>query len=225
MQLTLFYSAGSFMLNKILNRFLLKENIFGAREVLDALSFSLLKKQLMHAYLKIPYYKKAFDEADVHPEKLKTIYDLSSYPIITKDIVRSHHSELINQKAILRNNFKSHTSGSTGQPMWTYYDMKSWIRKKYLIKARARMECGVKSNERIAIFETSSSEQTDQRNKSFLSRTILSQVKVFSIFEPFEQTIKKLYSYSPHTLYGSPSYFFQLAQVIEKNNSDITSIK
>jgi phenylacetate-CoA ligase len=213
------------MLNIIFNYFLLKENVYASREVLDELRFTLLKKQLMHAYLNIPYYKKAFDKSDVHPEKLKTIYDLTSYPIITKDIVRSHHSELINQKAILRNNFKSHTSGSTGQPMWTYYDMKSWIRKKYLIKARARMECGVKSNERIAIFESTSSEQTDQRNKSFLSRTILSQVKVFSIFEPFEQTIKKLYSYSPHTLYGSPSYFFQIAQIMGKNNFNIPSIK
>ena len=213
------------MLNIIFNYFLLKENVYASREVLDELRFSLLKKQLLHAYLNIPYYKKSFDKSDVHPEKLQTIYDLTSYPIITKDIVRLHYSELINRKALFRNSFKSHTSGSTGQPMWTYYDMKSWIRKKYLVKARARMECGTKFNERIAIFETSSSEQTDQRNKSFLSRTILSQVKVFSIFEPFEQTIKKLYSYSPQSLYGSPSYFFQLAQVIEKNNSDITSIK
>jgi len=221
MQLTLFYSAGSFMLNKILNRFLLQENIFAAREVLDALSFSLLKKQLMHAYLKIPYYKKAFDEADVHPEKLKTIYDLSSYPIITKDIVRFHHSELINQKAILRNNFKSHTSGSTGQPMWTYYDMKSWIRKKYLIKARARMECGVKSNERIAIFESASLNQTKQRK----SRNILLPVKVFSIFEPYEETIKGLYNFSPHAIYGPPSFFFQLALFMAKDNYRIPSIQ
>jgi phenylacetate-CoA ligase len=179
----------------------------------------------MHAYRNIPYYKKSFNEAEVFPEKLNTINDLTSYPIITKDIVRSHYSELINQKALLRNNFKSHTSGSTGQPMWTYYDVKSWIRKKYLVKARARMECGTKFNERIAIFATASPEQTEQRNKNFFSRTVFTRVKVFSMFEPLEQTIKKLQYFLPQALYGSPSYFFQLAQFMEKNNFYIPSIK
>lgn len=213
------------MINKILSGFLLKENIRASRKDLDDLRFSLLKKQLLHSYMNIPYYKKTFDEAGVHPEKFKSITDLNLFPVITKNIVRSNFSKLINPKAFLKNKFRSHTSGSTGQPMWTYYDMTSWIRKKYLVKARARMECGTKFNERIAIFETASAGQTEKRNKSFLYGTFLSHVKVFSVFEPLDRTIKKLYRFSPQVLYGSPSYFFQLAQFMVKNQVGIPSLK
>ncbi|MGE5846556.1 MAG: phenylacetate--CoA ligase family protein [Ignavibacteria bacterium] len=213
------------MKNKILNFVLLKKNIYASREALDELRFSLLKKQLLHSYRTIPYYKKTFDEAGVSPEKLKSINDLVYFPIINKNIVRLHYSELINRKAFLKNKFKSHTSGSTGQPMWTYYDLISWIRKKYLVKARARLECGIKFNERIAIFEAASPEYTEKRNKSFLYKAILPRVKVFSIFEPLDRTIEKLYRFSPQALYGSPSYFFQLAQLLAKKNFPIPSIK
>ena len=211
------------MLNKILNYFLLKENIYKSRDVLDVLRFSLLKKQLIHAYFNIPYYKKTFDEAGVHPAKLKTINDLASYPFITKDIVRLHHSELINQKGLFRGRFKSHTSGSTGQPMWTYYDFKSWIRKKYLVKARTRMECGVRPIDKIVIFESSSQNSSEKGN--ILFRTFKSHYSVFSIFESTEKTVKKLITFSPSVLYGPPSYFFQMAQFIAMNNFQLPSIK
>ncbi len=211
------------MLNKILNHFLLKENICKSRDVLDVLRFSLLKKQLIHSYLNIPYYKKTFDEAGVHPEKLKTINDLASYPVITKDIVRFHHSELINQKGLFRGKFKSHTSGSTGQPMWTYYDFKSWIRKKYLVKARTRMECGVKPIDKIVIFESTSQNSSEKGN--ILFRTFKSHYSVYSIFDSIEKTVKKLITFSPSVLYGPPSYFFQMAQFIAMNNFQLPSIK
>lgn len=213
------------MVNKILSHFLLKENVCASREDLDMLRFSLLKKQLIRAYLNIPYYKKTFDETGVHPENFKTINDLTSYPIITKDIVRLHYPELINQKAIFRNNFKSHTSGSTGQPMWTYYDMKSWIRKKYLAKIRARMECGTKFHERIVIFEPTSLEQVKRRNRGLFPASPIFKLKVFSIFEPYEQTIKGLQAFSPNVVYGLPSYFFELAQFIAQRNYRIPSIQ
>ncbi|HVO74885.1 MAG TPA: hypothetical protein VMT35_12735 [Ignavibacteriaceae bacterium] len=180
---------------------------------------------MLHSYLNIPFYKKAFDEAGVSPEKLKSISDLISYPVINKNIIRLNYPEFINQNAFLRNNFKSHTSGSTGQPMWTYYNMRSWIRKKYFVKARARLECGTKPNEKIAIFETASAAETEKRNKSFLYRSLLPRVKVFSIFEPPGRTIERLYRFSPQILYGPPSYFFQLAQFIRNNNFRIPLIR
>ena len=144
------------MLNILLEYLILKSNICLSRKKLDSVRLILLRKQLLHAYKNIPYYKTVFDEAGVNPSNIKSIDDLSSYPIITKDIVRLYNSQLLNQKSLFKNHLKSHTSGSTGQPMWTYYDLISWIRKKYLVKARARIECGVKSNSKIVLFETTS---------------------------------------------------------------------
>lgn len=211
------------MLNTIFNYFLLKENIFASREVLDSLCFSLLKRQLLHAYQNIPYYKKAFDNADLHPQKLTSINDLTAYPIITKDILREHYNLMLNKKYFLKNLFKSHTSGSTGQPMWTYYNLKSWIRKKYLVKARARMECGVKPGEKIVIFESAVQNSSDKSNIFF--QTFKSRYKALSIFEPHQRTVQKLKTFSPTALYGAPSYLFHLAQFIAENNFQLSSIR
>ncbi len=90
----------------------------------------------MHAYLRIPFYKNEFDKAGVNPRDFSSLEELSSYPIINKDIIRANN--LINRNAFVKYKFKSHTSGSTGQPMWTYYDFISWIRKKYLVKGKCK---------------------------------------------------------------------------------------
>ena len=211
------------MLNNLFKHLLLKNKIYLSRDELDTLRFLLLKKQLLHAHQNIPYYKTAFDKAGVKPFDFKSIEDLSLYPILTKDIIRQNNLQLLNLKVLFPDCFKSHTSGSTGQPMWTYYDLRSWVRKKYLIKARARMECGLKPNDKILIFENASQNSTDHSN--ILFRTLKSHYKVISIFEPNEETFQKLMTFSPVALYGSPSYFFQFAQFIDKNNFHLHSIK
>jgi phenylacetate-coenzyme A ligase PaaK-like adenylate-forming protein len=210
------------MLNYLFKYLLLKQNIYLSDDELNSLRFILLKKQLLHVYHKIPYYKAAFDKAGLNPASLKSIEDLSTYPIITKDIIRANNLEFLNSPGF-KSIFKSHTSGSTGQPMWTYYDFKSWIRKKYLVKARTRLECGVKPYDKILIFESASQNSLEKRN--FLFRTFKSHYKTFSIFESNEEIVKKLIAFSPSVLYGSPSYFFQLAQYISTNNLNLPFIK
>lgn len=213
------------MLIKLFDYFSVKKNIYTSRDALDKLRLNLLRKQILHAYRNIPYFKKSFDEANLNPDNFNSIEDLSSYPIITKDVIRLNNLQMLNRNVLSWNWFKSHTSGSTGQPMWTYYDMKSWIRKKYLAKIRARMECGTKFHERIVIFEPTSLEQVKNRNRSLFPPSPIFKLKVFSIFEPYEQTIKGLQAFSPNAVYGLPSHFFQLAQFMAKNGYGLPSIK
>lgn len=211
------------MLKNLTSYITLRQNINLSREELDSLRFVLLKKQLQYAYQNIPYYKNTFDKLGVKPSNLESIDDLSLYPIITKDIIQSNILQLLGQKTFYRNWFKSHTSGSTGQPMWTFYDFKSWVRKKYLIKARARIQCGLKLGDKIGIFETTPEDSLQGGN--ILFRTMGTQYKTFSIFASYPYTIKKLISFSPKALYGAPSFFFQLGQFITNNNIKLPSIK
>ena len=180
------------MQNILLNTLLLRENINREKEDLDTYRFLLLRKQLLHAYRNVQFYKTRFDQAGVNPVNFKSLEDLSYYPVINKDIIRSNN--LINHNALIKYKFKSHTSGSTGQPMWTYYNLKSWIRKKYLVKARARVECGVKLNQKIAVFESTS--QNFKDNANILFQNLKSRYRVFSIFEPFEKTVQQLTGFS-----------------------------
>jgi phenylacetate-CoA ligase len=207
--------------NILLNQFLLRQNIYRSKNELDAYRFRLLRKQLLLAYRSVQFYKTRFDQVGVNPVNLKSVRDLLSYPVFNKDIIRSN--DLINHNALIKYKFKSHTSGSTGQPMWTYYDFKSWIRKKYLVKARARMECGVKPNEKIVVFESVSQNYKD--NTNILFKKFKSRYRVFSIFEPLQNSVQKLISFYPVVLYGSPSFLFQLGQYISKNNLKLPSVK
>lgn len=208
------------MYNSLFNYLTLKRNIYLSKKELDSFRFNLLKKLLFYAYQNIPYYKISFDREKMNPSGLRSVNDISAYPFITKDIIRSNN---FHSKALFMNKFKSHTSGSTGEPMWTYYDPLSWIRKKYIIKARARMECGLNPYEKIGIFESASQNPHDKSN--FLFRTFKTQYKVFSIFEPYEETIHKLRAFKPAALYGAPSYLFQLAKFVAKDNLRFPSIK
>ena len=47
---------------------------------LRALQLERLKWTLKHAYDNVPHYKKAFDEAGVHPDDLKQLSDISKFP-------------------------------------------------------------------------------------------------------------------------------------------------
>lgn len=209
------------MLNILLNNLLQKRYIYLSRKDLDSYRFLKLKKQLLHAYRNIPFYKKTFNLSGVNPVNFNSIEDLSLYPTINKDILRSNN--LLNHNAFIKYKFKSHTSGSTGQPMWTYYNFKSWIRKKYLVKARARIECGVRPNDKIAVFESTS--QNLKNNTNILFQNLKSRYKVFSIFEQHGKTLQKLINFAPAVLYGSPSYFFLLGQYISKNKIKLSSVE
>lgn len=211
------------MLNNLHKHLPLKRNIYIPRSELDNLRFNLLKEQLLYAYQNIPYYKSAFKEAGVDPSNLKTIEELSDYPLINKDLIKKNSSKFLNKKSFIKDRLKSHTSGSTGQPMWTYYDMMCWIRKKYLVKARARMECGLKPFEKITVFDTASQNSKDKTN--FFFRTFKSHYKILSVFESNEKIVQELRIFSPAALYGAPSYFFQLAQFISLNRIQLPSIK
>ena len=51
-----------------------------SRDEIEALQLQRLKWTLAHAYNNVPHYKKAFDEAGVHPDDLKQLSDIAKFP-------------------------------------------------------------------------------------------------------------------------------------------------
>ncbi|MBO9704360.1 MAG: phenylacetate--CoA ligase, partial [Arthrobacter sp.] len=58
---------------------------------LRALQLDRLKWTLRHAYDNVPHYRKAFDEAGVHPEDLTSLEDLSRFPFTSKADLRENY--------------------------------------------------------------------------------------------------------------------------------------
>ena len=61
-----------------------------SKDELQALQLTRLKQSLQHAYDKVSHYKKAFDNAGVHPSDLKTLADLAKFPFTTKQDLRAN---------------------------------------------------------------------------------------------------------------------------------------
>lgn len=84
-----------------------------------------IRKLVRRAYYEVPFYKKRFEEAGVHPDDIKTSEDLAKLPVLTKEEYRQWmQSEL--EKPETQYFKKTQTSGSTGIPTTNIYPPKEY---------------------------------------------------------------------------------------------------
>src|ERR1700689_4115259 len=96
---------------------------------LRALQLDRLRWTLRHAYANVPFYRKQFDAAGVSPEDCRSLEDLASFPVTTKDDLRANYPTgmFAVPAAELRRIHAS--SGTTGQPTvagYTQADLDTW---------------------------------------------------------------------------------------------------
>ncbi|MBK7027188.1 MAG: phenylacetate--CoA ligase [Polaromonas sp.] len=100
-----------------------------SKDELQSLQLTRLKQSLQHAYDKVSHYKKAFDNAGVHPSDLKTLADLAKFPFTTKQDLRANYP--FGMFAVPREQVaRIHaSSGTTGKPTvvgYTLKDIDTW---------------------------------------------------------------------------------------------------
>ncbi len=78
-----------------------------------------LQRILDYAYKYVPYYRQLFDRVRFQPSDLdRDLANLSKIPILTKEMVREHWTELLTTEPVRRQKLsKLSTSGSTGLPL------------------------------------------------------------------------------------------------------------
>lgn len=106
-----------------------------SRQEWDELKLALLKKHLRHAYEGSPYYRYSFDQAHVHPDRIKTLTDIQYFPTIEKKLIRERQEAVlpfgdllaVPEREIV---YISTSSGSTGIPTaspFTAQDFEDWM--------------------------------------------------------------------------------------------------
>jgi phenylacetate-CoA ligase len=106
-----------------------------SREEWERLKLHLLKKHLKVAYEGSPYYHKAFNEAGVHPDQVKSLEDIKRFPTMNKSVLRERQIAVppfgdvmaVPEEEVV---YISTSSGSTGVPTaspFTAQDFESWI--------------------------------------------------------------------------------------------------
>jgi phenylacetate-CoA ligase len=100
-----------------------------SHDELRALQLTRLKWSLRHAYEHVPQYRRKFDAHGVHPDDLKRIEDLASFPFTTKQDLRDNYP--FGMFAVPRTQVvRVHaSSGTTGKPTvvgYTAKDIDTW---------------------------------------------------------------------------------------------------
>ena len=96
---------------------LLERSQYESPEAIRACQLELLKGVLHHAYETVPYYRRTWDEAGVHPNDVTTLEALQYFPIVTKADLRKHEAEFLSTDYADRRTRVKRTSGSTGVPL------------------------------------------------------------------------------------------------------------
>ena len=117
-----------------------------SRDEISALQLSRMRWTLNHAYTNVPHYKAAFDAADVHPDDLTSLSDLTKFPFTVKQDLRNNYP--FKMFAVPREQIaRVHaSSGTTGQPTvvgYTKNDLEMWA----TVVARSLRASGLKAGD------------------------------------------------------------------------------
>jgi phenylacetate-CoA ligase len=94
-----------------------------AKPDLQALQLEKLKRLVQHAYVHVPYYRRAMAEVGVMPSDIKTLGDIARLPLLSKQDVRDNlYFDLFSDDHDKKHMLKVSTSGSTGEPFVVYAD-------------------------------------------------------------------------------------------------------
>jgi len=177
-----------------------------SRESLDRLQWRRFKRILGHTYERSPFYRSRWVEAGIHPDDIRNRDDLVRLPLLFRDDLR-HPEKLVCSGYRIENMRQSLTSGSTGERTKTLFDRRAWVLSKILLKARARLACGTRPTDRIALLQEGAGDGGRSRLRRAFSRR-----RSFSIFDPIDRVLAELRDYAPTVLYGFPSYLARLAR-------------
>jgi phenylacetate-CoA ligase len=117
---------------------------------LRALQLERLRWSLRHAYDNVSHYRRAFDDAGVHPDDCRELADLAGFPFTGKADLREHYP--FGMFAVPREQVsRVHaSSGTTGRPTvvgYTREDIRTWAR----LMARSIRASGGRPGDRVHV--------------------------------------------------------------------------
>jgi phenylacetate-CoA ligase len=100
-----------------------------SRDELQALQLERLRWSLKHAYDNVAHYRRAFDDAGVHPDDLKTLADLARFPFTEKKALRDNYPFgmfAVPREQVVRVHASSGTTGKPTVVGYTRRDIDTW---------------------------------------------------------------------------------------------------
>jgi phenylacetate-CoA ligase len=100
-----------------------------SRDELASLQLERLRWSIRHAYDKVPFYRRAFDAAGVHPDDCRALDDLRRFPFTTKNDLRENYPFgmfAVPRERVVRLHASSGTTGLPTVVGYTARDIDTW---------------------------------------------------------------------------------------------------
>jgi phenylacetate-CoA ligase len=200
----------------------LRKSQYWDEQIMEEYRNEKLKRLISHAYSRVPYYKRIFDEVGLEPEDIKTVIDLGKIPILTKETVRYEGRNLIAGNFDMKHVKKGKTGGTTGAPVIVYKDV---ISRSFTWASYYRWYewMGVELGDRTSTLWGARTVLSDNKSKKIrdLLRNTLQNKLDFNSFNMSEPDLQVIYNrlkvFNPKILKGYLSALLILANFIENN--------
>lgn len=127
----------------------LERTQFDPPELVRARQLGMVKAMLHHAWKTVPFYQQAWAAAGLHPDAVRSLEDLRSFPVVTKTDIRTQPEQLLSTAYAREKLRVKTTSGSTGVPLTIRID-EPGVQWKYACTLRADQWSGYRLGQRVA---------------------------------------------------------------------------
>ncbi|MGH3433192.1 MAG: phenylacetate--CoA ligase PaaK [Thermocrispum sp.] len=117
---------------------------------LRARQLDRLRWTLRHAYDQVPFYRRSFDEAGVHPDDCRSLDDLARFPYTTKQDLRDNYPFgmfAVPQQQVSRIHASSGTTGKPTVVGYTARDIDTWAE----VMARSIRAAGGRPGDKVHV--------------------------------------------------------------------------
>ena len=188
---------------------------------IEAFKISRLKKILSFAYETVPYYRNLFKEIQFDPNDLRSVEDIKSLPLLTKEIVKENPEGFISEKYSKKHMMRKSTSGTTGAGL-VFWGTDEADKAQWATWWRYRRQHGIKFGEWMADFGQAAIVPPEQTNPPFHRldyvrkevRLSNNHMSIDNLFYYFEELSKRKIRW----IHGYPSSITTMANFMIHNN-------
>lgn len=198
----------------------LEQSQWWPRDKILELQNQRLRELVKHAYDKVPYYRRIFEEGGLKPGDIENSQALLKLPILTKQLIRENFDALQAQGFPAQGKILKYTGGSTGEPLVFYGTKGETSGWGYAAAQRAYGWGGYKVGERCLLLRErrqykSAVENLRETLTLFFERGFLVEAKEMSATQ-LSLLTRKLEEFNPRFIRGYPSAIYLLARFIER---------
>lgn len=184
-------------------------------EPLAALRLGKLRSVLHNAYEHVPFYRTLWREAGVSPDDLRSLEDLSRWPIITRQQLKRAGEEALTGGKKSPDTLTIRTSGSTGDVLEVKLTPAEH-RTRLLIEFRTLLAMGFRPRDKLAIVGPAHGREPHWHERLGLFRT-----EILTMDLTIEEQIAELRRIQPTILWAYPDCLRSLLQLSNDRLSQV----